>query len=72
MNLILNQEIDFYESYFMGRIYREKVILNAKLSLYVMKPNTFFLTDLVFKAGIYPFRPTIIFQKLHINIKSKN
>lgn len=39
MNLIVNQEIDFYESYFMDRIYREKVIKNAKLSLYVMKPH---------------------------------
>lgn len=39
MNLIVNQEIGFYKSYFTGRKYREKVITNVKLSLYVMKPN---------------------------------
>jgi len=27
MNLIVNQEIGFYKSYFMGRKYRKKVIL---------------------------------------------
>lgn len=36
MNLTVNQEIDFYKSYFMGRKYKEKVITNVKLSLYVM------------------------------------
>lgn len=62
MNLTVNQEIDFYKSYFMGRKYKEKVITNVKLSLYVMKPK-YFLIDLVFKARLYPFRVTIIFQK---------
>lgn len=47
MNLIVNQEIGFYKSYFMGRKYRKKVIINAKLSLYEAK---YFLIDLVFKA----------------------
>lgn len=39
MNLIVNQEIGFYKSYFMGRKYKEKVITNVKLSLYITKPN---------------------------------
>lgn len=39
MNLIVNQEIGFYKNYFMGRKHRKKVIINAKLSLYFMKPN---------------------------------
>lgn len=61
MNLIVNQEIDFYESYFMGRKYREKSNNKCQtVSLrYVAK---YFFKDSVFKAGIYPFRATIIFQ----------
>lgn len=39
MNLIVNQEIGFYKNYFMGRKHRKNVIINAKLSLYFMKPN---------------------------------
>lgn len=63
MNLTVNQEIGFYKSYFIGRNYREKVlVINAKLSLYFMKPYIHFLIDSVLKAGIYPFRATIIFQ----------
>lgn len=63
MNLIVNWEIYFCESYFMGRIYREKVIMNVKLSFWQIHYEAkYFLLDLVFKAGIYPFRPTIIFQ----------
>lgn len=38
MNLIVNQEIGFCKN-FMDRKYRKKVIINAKLSLYFMKPN---------------------------------
>lgn len=41
----------------------EKVIISAKLSFWQIHYEAkYFLIDLVFKAGIYPFRPTIIFQ----------
>ena len=39
MNLIVNQEIDFYKSYFMGKNTGKKVIINTKLFLYFMKPS---------------------------------
>lgn len=39
MNLKLNQEIDFYKSYFRGKKNRGEVIINAKRSLYFIRPN---------------------------------
>lgn len=49
---------------------REKVIINAKLSLYVMKPNISSKTRFL-KLEFIPSGPPLFF-KLHINIKSKN
>lgn len=70
MNLIVNQEIGFYKSYFMSRKYRKKVIINAKLSLYFMKPNISSLTWFL-KLEFIPSGP-LLFFKIPINIKSKN
>lgn len=36
---MVNQETDFLGKLFYGRKFKEKVIINAKLSLYIMKPN---------------------------------
>lgn len=61
MNLIVNWEIDFYESYFMSRKYREKSN-NKRQTVSLHYEAKYFLKDSVFKARIYPFRATIIFQ----------
>lgn len=71
MNLIVNQEIDFYKSYFMGRKYREKSN-NKHQTVSLLYEAKYFLIDLVFKAWNLSPEGHYYFSKLHINIKSKN